>query len=704
MAMDDEQLTISPLIPRLNLVENTRSRDCIREEQTDSPRALLLPTPRTPHTPRLTVITNLKDEVEILSPRRDRVLSLPLSESGPPQEASSSEHNCSSQSHDARFWVMNRKINSKEEFESTLEYSLTEKEKIRYLTLNFTNDFTLESDQLNQIINLFPNLCSLSLNDTSVIHSTSTSSLKRAPKLKYLNLSMQDVIELTAPILLQILKGDGETFEKFKELVKQEPVLPVKHYALGWMYENGQTIEGENHDREAFTLYTLAAKENHPGSLYNLAIMYIKSTHVLGEIPQIDRNVKAIELLVEAAKQKLRRAQYVLGSMYEKGQEGITRDYAKAMEWYRQAAEQGHPEAQYALGSMYEEGLGVAVDYAQAMSWYKQATAQDHPNAHLRLGCLWALGRGVPQNDRQAVACFKTAAGLGNRHAAYNLGRMCMVNRGFDEIPPLERDAEAFQWIKKAAKQRLGKAQRKLAEMYEAGQGVAKNELQAFKWYQRAAKQGLKEAQFSLGCMYMQNKGLPKEMSKQEREEAAFNLFTLAAQPGKNAEEKGEMTAQFNLGLMYFQGHGVAASPEKAVIWFRAAAEQGLREAQYFLGCMYESGQGVEGGESPENYSHALSWYTLAAEQGYAEAQYALGYIYAGKFLIDKDLQIKNDIEAVKWLIKAIDQGHDEAFSVLQQMRENGRGGEASPYEMQIIGDYWKQKFVANLFAASRHK
>jgi TPR repeat protein len=567
---------------------------------------------------------------------------------------------------------MNRKIKSREEFESALEDSLTEKEKITYLTFNFTSDFTLEAHQLNQIITLFPNLCSLSLSYHSVIHSTMTSSSKRAPKLKYFNLSIQDVVELTPPILLQTLKGDEETFEAFKELVKQESVLPTQQYALGWMHENTHATEREAHDREAFELYTLAANRNHPGALYNLAMIYRKNRRILTEMLQNERNLKAFELLQEAAKKELRRAQYALGLMHEK-----TRYYEQAIGWYKQAAEQGHPEAQYALGSMCEEGLGGAVDYAQARLWYKQAAAQDHSNAYLRLGCLWALGKGVPQNDRQAVACFKEAANLGNKNAAYNLGRMCMVNRGFDEISVLERNTEAFKWILQAARKGLKKAQWKLAEMYEAGQGVTQNESEAFKWYERAAKQGLKAAQFSLGSLYMQNKGLPQRMSKQDRKQAAFNLFTLAAQQDTSTGEKGEMNAQFNLGLMYFHGDGVTKDLKTALFWFKEAAEQKLKEAQYFLGCMYESGQEVEGGESPENYAHALRLYTLAAEQGYAEAQYALGHIYANKYLLNRELQKENDKKAVEWLTKAIVQNHPEAHSVLQWMRENGRSQES---------------------------
>lgn len=701
MAMEDKGKEQSPVVPRLKLIvflddpssstpprtaeppteplidgytstsvppsgdQIPGARYCIRDQQTFSPRPPLLLTPRTPRTPRFTLTIASTDGAEILSPRRaiHGTLSIPLGEGSPNQEISSSETS-SSQLHDDRFYPMDRKIKSREEFNEALENP-----SIRYLTLNFTSDFILEAPQLNQIIRLFPNLCSLSLSYPSMIQSTRGSSLTRAPRLKYFNLSMQDFTDLTPRNLLQILKGDEETFDTFKEIVKQEGVLPAQQYALGWMHENTQATEREIHDREAFDLYTLAAHKNHPGASYSLAMMYVKNTRILREIPPNHRNTRALELLEEAAKQNLRRAQYALGALYEK-----TKDYEQAMGRYRQAAEQGHPEAQYALGSMYEEGLGVTIDYVQAMSWYKQAAAQDHSNAHLRLGCLWALGLGVPQNDRQAVTWFKTAAALGNTHAAYNLGRMCMANRGFDEILPLEKNAEAFKWIKIAATKKLKKAQHKLAEMYEDGQGIGQNDVLAFKWYEKASKQGLKAAQFSLGSLYMQNRGLRQEMSEEERKKAAFKLFTLAAQQDIKTGKKGEMNAQFNLGLMYFHGDYVPRNLETAIFWIREAAEQKLKEAQYFLGCMYESGQGVEGGESAENYAQALKLYTLAAEQEYAEAQYTLGHILAHTCLLDRRLRIENDKKAVEWLIKAVNQNHIDAHTLLQLMRKDGRG------------------------------
>ena len=46
------------------------------------------------------------------------------------------------------------------------------------------------------------------------------------------------------------------------------------------------------------------------------------------------------------------------------------------MKWYREAAEQGFLKAQFALGSMYDRGRGVPQDYIEAHKWFNLAATQ----------------------------------------------------------------------------------------------------------------------------------------------------------------------------------------------------------------------------------------------------------------------------------------------------------------------------------------
>ncbi len=55
---------------------------------------------------------------------------------------------------------------------------------------------------------------------------------------------------------------------------------------------------------------------------------------------------------------------------------GVPQDDVEAARWYRLAAEQGNARAQFNLGSMYEKGEGVPQDYVVAHMWLNLAGAQ----------------------------------------------------------------------------------------------------------------------------------------------------------------------------------------------------------------------------------------------------------------------------------------------------------------------------------------
>ncbi len=62
--------------------------------------------------------------------------------------------------------------------------------------------------------------------------------------------------------------------------------------------------------------------------------------------------------------------------------------------------------------------------------------------------------------------------------------------------------AAALRELRPLAEQGDAKAQFSLGVMYEAGQGVVKDDAQAVQWYRKAAEQGDAKAQFFLGTMY----------------------------------------------------------------------------------------------------------------------------------------------------------------------------------------------------------
>lgn len=201
--------------------------------------------------------------------------------------------------------------------------------------------------------------------------------------------------------------------------------------------------------------------------------------------------------------------------------------------------------------------------------------------------------------------------------------------------------ATALRELRPLADHGNAAAQNVLGEMYDRGQGVARDYGKAVKWYRLAAEQGHARAKFNLGIMYANGKGVPQDRRQ------AVKLYRLAAEQGdpfsqaalgswylagtedvpqdltealkwiRLAAEQGESFAQINLAVMYSQGKGVPQDLSEAVKWYRLAADQGNAIAQSSLGIKYHNGEGV-----PQDYVQAHFWWNLAAAQGDETAAY----------------------------------------------------------------------------------
>jgi TPR repeat protein len=101
-------------------------------------------------------------------------------------------------------------------------------------------------------------------------------------------------------------------------------------------------------------------------------------------------------------------------------------------------------------------------------------------------------------------------------------------------------------------------AQLRVAGLYRAGRGVARDEAASLRWYRAAAEKGLAEAQFELAKAYDTAIGGPRD-------------------------------------------------PFEAVRWYRLAAQQGFGRAQYNLGSMHGNGEGV-----PKDYAKAYMWFSIS--------------------------------------------------------------------------------------------
>ena len=88
---------------------------------------------------------------------------------------------------------------------------------------------------------------------------------------------------------------------------------------------------------------------------------------------------KAFEEALKGAEAGDPGLQFIVGSHYQLGFEGMKKDFEKAIYWMTKSADAGFPGAQYYLGTYYFYGkCGLAKDLTKAKHWLSKASAQGH--------------------------------------------------------------------------------------------------------------------------------------------------------------------------------------------------------------------------------------------------------------------------------------------------------------------------------------
>ena len=131
-----------------------------------------------------------------------------------------------------------------------------------------------------------------------------------------------------------------------------------------------------------------------------------------------------------------------------------------------------------------------------------------------------------------------------------------------------------------------------MGELYEAGQGVQRNESEAAKWYRQAAEQGYAPGQYSLAVLYLMGSGVRQDIAE------ALKWYRQAA-------EQGHALSQYNLGMRYKEGKGVTQDPVEAYKWLSLAASRGIQDATQVREALQ---QGMTSEQITEGQSHAAAF------------------------------------------------------------------------------------------------
>lgn len=348
---------------------------------------------------------------------------------------------------------------------------------------------------------------------------------------------------------------------------------------------------------------------------------------------------------------------------------------------------------------------------------------------------LWLAG--APALVFAADAATEPAARVGDAQAQFLLGQELRGANGYGGNGPV---AQAW-YLKAAAQDHLG-AIRALARMYEAGDGVAKDENAALDFYRMAADKGDAEARYRAGLILWGRKTPADEVTAAEWFRAAAEagyarayllvarLFAngrglpcdqvLATEWLARAADKDIAPARYELATRFLGGIGVPKLPEEAKKQLRSAAAKGHRESDVLLrrlesrpdlpaprpAPLAETNDGDDIRITPapgclgnlRAAEQAEPW-RIAAEKGDPKAQLALAERYRRGDEVVHDLTA-----ALQWMRASAEQSHPPALLALGDMLERGEGIARDPVKAAVhykraadLGDADAQDRLAHL-------
>ncbi|KAJ2708357.1 hypothetical protein H4R19_004783 [Coemansia spiralis] len=166
----------------------------------------------------------------------------------------------------------------------------------------------------------------------------------------------------------------------------------------------------------------LANAECHDGALL-LGQMYLKKypDPAVYDVIFYDPE-EAQKLLDKAARLGNVEAQYLLGYMFEFGEDGFPVDPMSSTHYYQLAAEQDNAKAQMALSGWYlSGGDNVPIDDRLAFDWGHRAAQQGLTRAMYAMGYYYEMGIGCEADIHRAKDWYERAAAAGSDEARERL-------------------------------------------------------------------------------------------------------------------------------------------------------------------------------------------------------------------------------------------------------------------------------------------
>jgi len=298
-----------------------------------------------------------------------------------------------------------------------------------------------------------------------------------------------------------------ESFPLLKEMAQQDNPVAAYYYAEalynGWGTYPPNQAKAEEIFSQGIKRITAMKKRGDGLISYTLYYAYLKGH---GKPMNMEKAMRWLDISVEQG--------YGL-ALFDKAQiEEKTGRFQEAMSTYLKSAETDNPEANFRLGLIYEKGEnGVMQNYPQALNYYSKAARRDHTKAEANLGNLYYNGLGTAQNFAEALRLFQKAAGKGNAAAMNGLGVMALRGEGGMR----KSTADAFKYFSAAARSGDSNALKNLGNMYYNGIGVDADKSRAFDYYRQSAMKDNPDAMYKVAVMYERGIGVEKNQTSANR-------------------------------------------------------------------------------------------------------------------------------------------------------------------------------------------
>ena len=236
----------------------------------------------------------------------------------------------------------------------------------------------------------------------------------------------------------------------------------------------------------------------------------------------------------------------------------------KAVEWLIESAKQNYTVAKYKLGKIFLKGKDVPKDIEYALRWLEEAVEDENSYAEYLLGKTYLKGEDVEQDLLYAEDLLRLSVQHGNKYAKYTLGKALL-----DGEQITQNISEGLQLLKESAGAGFSAAQYLYGKLLYKGELLPKDIGSAIVYIESAAEQDNPYASYLAGKIRLTEDSV-RDVRK------AIRHFETAA-------ESGNHYAEYQLGKIYLYGKDVPRDYDKAMEYLRASAEHGNQYAEQLI-------------------------------------------------------------------------------------------------------------------------